>query len=114
MALQRRVSSTSSGTTANNCLDVCELSLRYPTTFEFLSLRKWPDGAVRQTGTITMMVDQNTFKASMHDRDSSVSTFVSARTFTGLLEAMEKALLDESTEWRDKTPYPPNRRGRGT
>lgn len=91
----------------------CEIAVLFPTVWEFLSACVWPDGSSRVTGTILLLTESGMVKAAVHDRDAGISTFVSAKSLTGLLTALEEGLGGEGLEWRAK-PYEkfqPRRRG---
>lgn len=107
--LKRNASADSSSGSSGKQPEPCELSLAYPTVFEFLSLEKWPDGNTRVTGTITLLVDSGMVKAAMNDRDAGLSAFVSGRTLTSLLTELEGGLQDGSIEWRRKRDFSPSK-----
>lgn len=70
------------------------------TVVEFLAMRAWPDGKVRTPGSITVFFEEGTYKAAVNDKDADVVAFLSARTLSGLLEALEKGLAGNSLDWR--------------
>lgn len=80
-------------------------SKRWPTILEFLCLAKWPDGSARVTGTITLMAEEDLYKAALNDRDAGVSCFVSGKSPGSLYDAIEKGLVTGSLEWRKKVPF---------
>lgn len=73
-----------------------------PTLFEFLTQRDWPDGSLREPGTLLVFTEDGHFKACLNDRDSGHSAFASGRTPTDLLEVLEKGLTENGLEWRLK------------
>lgn len=56
------------------------------------------------TGTLTLMRDGDLFKACLNDRDSECSAFISGKTLTSLLEAVEAALKEGKADWRAWKP----------
>ena len=112
MALTRRCVSADGSNTSLETLPTCKLADRFPTLVEFLTSLKYSDGSARQTGTITLMRDADTFKAALHDREVALSSFVSGKTFTALLEALEKGLAADTLEWREKKEWTPAKGGK--
>jgi hypothetical protein len=94
---------------AETCLELCALSKQVPSLIEFLSQSTWEDGTSRQTGTLTVMVHDGVLKAAVNDRESSSSAFVSGKSFTSLLKAVDKGLAEGSLDFRVKVPYTPQR-----
>lgn len=86
-------------------LEPCSLSKLYPTVVEFLSSATWEDGTSRETGTITLLTHEGQLKAAVNDRGSSTSAFVSARSLTALLKAIEAGLAQGTLEFRAKPSY---------
>lgn len=82
----------------------------YPALVEFLSRSVWENGESRRTGTLQISVEEDKWKAKVHDRDSSESMWVSADTPTTLLEAVEGHLSVGSGDWRRDTWTPGKRR----
>lgn len=68
---------------------------------EFLSMRTWPDGSLRLTGTITLSTEGSSWKATLKDRDSAGVAFVTADTPDSLLKALDKGIEAGTLEWRD-------------
>lgn len=113
MTLKRR-SPQHSPCSAGGVLTACELSVLYPTVVEFLCKETWEDGASRLTGTITLMAEGGMVKAAVNDRDGQLSCFVSGKSVTSLLEALEVGLGDDSLDWRVKKPFGQGpRKGKG-
>jgi hypothetical protein len=110
MPLQKLKGSADSGGASSKPLETCPLSKRFPTLAAFLSMTSWPDGEVRCTGTVTLLFEDGLCKAAINDRDASMSAFVSGKTLTSLLEALEKGLDTSSLEFRVKRD---DRRGSG-
>ena len=83
----------------------CEVARRHGTIVEFLALPTWADGQSRTPGTLTLMRDGDLWKACLNDRESECSAFVSGKTLTSLLAAVEKGLAAGSLEWRAWKPF---------
>lgn len=90
----------------------CALSKKFPTVVEFLSTGCWEDGKARSLGTISLSWGDSVFRACLNDHDSGNFTFVSGRSLTSLLMALERAITSESTEWR-KSTYSKNKKPKG-
>lgn len=55
----------------------------------------------RETTTVTMFYDQGQIKVFLNDRDNGVATCVSSSSWDALWIAVEAALNDPDTEWRE-------------
>jgi hypothetical protein len=73
---------------------------KYPTLCEFLGATVWPDGAGRETGSVSLFVEGGAWKAAVNDRDASMSAYVTKTTLEGILDAIEGGLLKDSLDWR--------------
>jgi hypothetical protein len=113
VTLQRSRVSGLRSTGDSKPLELCALSKRVPTLTEFMSLDKWEDGTQRERGTIRLMIEGDVWKACLNDLDGSAYAFLSARTFTALLETIEKALVAQSADWRPSKPLE-GRRSKGS
>lgn len=90
--------------------EVCKLSKTLPTFCEFLAREAWPDGEPRERGTILLVFQDSRWRAWVNDKDTQRSAWVSAESIQGVLEAVEKGLLNDSLGWRQDRP--PARRGK--
>jgi len=75
-------------------------SKKCPTVLEFLGCNMWPDQTPREPGTITLFIEGHRWKAGVNDRDGEFSAYLSAETFQGLLEALERGLDQDKLDWR--------------
>lgn len=101
MALQRRRALVAGGETSNGQgTSEDSLSVLFPTVSEFLCLWKWEDGSARHAGTITLFTELGSWKARVNDRDTGEVAFVSARSLSCLLDAVEKGLVEGGLDWR--------------
>lgn len=86
------------------------MSRQLPLIFEYLTCARWDDGGERQTATLMVLAEQGTWKGCLNDRDGSRSCWVAADTFTGVLEALERALRNGTADWRVRPPESGRRR----
>nr|CDL66643.1 unnamed protein product [uncultured bacterium] len=73
---------------------------KHPALMEFLLDETYDDGSPRQTSTISLFVEDGTFKAALNDRDLRRSLYVAAATVLGTLDAIEAALGNGTATWR--------------
>jgi hypothetical protein len=74
---------------------------RLPAIWTMLTLAKWPDtGKRRQTSSLSVFVDAGVLKVSLNDKDGGQSCFVTGGTLDDCLEALERALQEDRTDWR--------------
>jgi hypothetical protein len=71
-----------------------------PALFEFVTCTKHEDGTDRKTSTITICYFDGAFKAFLNDRDSSMSTCVTASTLATLWDALESRITSAEPGWR--------------
>lgn len=81
-----------------------------PALFEFVTCGKQEDGSDRKTSTITICYFDGAFKAFLNDRDSGMSTCVTAPTITALWDALESRITSSEPGWR-AIPQGGQRRG---
>lgn len=84
-----------------------------PALCEFLTQTRWEDGTVRATGTFLMLAEDGVWKGSLHDRDAQRSCWLSGKTPTDLLSAVEKVCLTGEADWRAKPVLTPQKGRRG-
>lgn len=110
MALRKRDASVASST-GEAVLTVCRLSERMPQLIEFLSAVRYEDGTARVLPTLTIFIEPGCFKACLNDRDQSLVAFITSGSLTGLLEALEAGIGEDTLEWR--SPAQGYRKSRG-
>lgn len=81
-------------------LSTCALKARCPTLAEFLESTTFGDGSPRIVPTLTLFLEQGVLKACLNDREEGMIAFISAGSLTGLLEALEEALILDTLDWR--------------
>lgn len=101
MPVARRVSSSGSSGTGSAVATPGKVLAGFANLLEFLSMRTWPDGSLRLTGTITLSTEGSSWKATLKDRDSAGVAFVTADTPDSLLKALDKGIEAGTLEWRD-------------
>jgi len=72
----------------------------YPALWEFLTEPSYEGGGKRELGTVSIFKDGDCLKACLSDRDLGEVAFVSAVTFKGLLDALERGLSAGGLEWK--------------
>lgn len=73
----------------------------FANVLDFLSMRSWPDGSPRLTGTITLSTEGASWKACVKCPNSASVAFVTAETPDGLLKALDRGLESDTLEWRE-------------
>lgn len=80
------------------------LTEQYPALTEFLTICLWDaddKSSRRVPGTLLICWAEGRWTASLHDRDGgSRYAWVSATSWTGLMEALEKGLRGDDLPWR--------------
>lgn len=72
----------------------------FPTLVAFLADTKWDDGTPRETGSLSVFIDQGRLKISVNDRDLNRSAYVTAEGLMEGLKTVERGLSADSLEWR--------------
>jgi len=78
----------------------CRLAEAFPQLIEFLVATRYEDGSPRVLPSLTIFYDAAALKACLNDRDQGLVAFISAASLTGLLEALEAGLSDDTLDWR--------------
>jgi len=99
MAL-RKISQVEERVRARGGLDPCSLAARYPNLWEHLTALAYPDQTARVPSSVSVFLDAGCLKACLKDKDNGLVAFVTADSLTGLLEALEAGLAEESLDWR--------------
>lgn len=99
--IQRRTAAETKGTTTVNPPYDSSTGMGQA-TWEFLTTVVWdePAGKPRIPGTITLFGDAGRLKAVLNDKDAEMAAFVTLDPSSGVLEALEGALLSTETDWR--------------
>lgn len=82
-----------------------------PELHDFLLVGHWPDGSVRDRGTLLVFSDGGSLKGCLNDKDAGAVAFVTAETFQGVLKAANAALAEGKGDWRP-VKAPPAKRAR--
>lgn len=79
------------------CSDLHSL---WPSVHDWLTMVTDDRGVKRQTSSLSVFMDDGTFKAVLNDKDAGRSLFVSGRTLWAALDALEAHLVAGTGEWR--------------
>jgi hypothetical protein len=93
-------------------LPSCPLTQHLPALAEFLADDRWDDGTLRVPGTLLICCSDGLWKAWLNDKDGGRSAWMSGRTLTGLLDALQDGLQGSCVEWRQAKPMPGRQRGK--
>jgi len=99
MALKKRDQAVE-GPGGDNPVTQCRLAERLPLLIEWLGSARYEDGSIRVLPSMTIFVEPGCLKACLNDRDQSLVAFLSAGSLTGLLDALEAGLAEDSLDWR--------------
>lgn len=77
-----------------------DLHALWPTVHDWLTMVVDDRGVKRQTSSLSVFMDDGTFKAVLNDKDASRSLFVSGRTLWAALDSLEAHLVAGTGEWR--------------
>jgi len=72
----------------------------YPNLFAFLTDTKYDDGSPRVPGAVSIFTSQGVLKACINDKDQISTAFVEGATLHELIEWIERAICDDTTEWK--------------
>lgn len=72
----------------------------YPNVLEYMSASRYDDGALRQTSTMVLCVDQGALKACLNDRDRARSLWASGASLEDVLRDLEEDLSSGTGAWR--------------
>jgi hypothetical protein len=78
----------------------CSIMSSLPGLMEMLLSQTYPDGSRRVPSTLLLFVDGGMVKACLNDRDQGLAAWSSGDSVTTCLQAMEKALVGDTLEWR--------------
>lgn len=84
--------------------------VRFPTLVQYLNDTSWDDGAVRETSTLMLLVEDGFLKACLNDRAMGRSLWVAADGVDAALAALESHLAAGTGDWRVKKPFSPGGR----
>lgn len=112
MPLKKREVSPTGDSASSPAVEFGAWAKDYPTLCEFLSQRLWEDATPRATGTILVFVEAGGWRCCVKDREYGEVAFVSGKTPTALLGAIEKGLTAGTLDFRPDKPQGAPRRGR--
>jgi len=73
---------------------------QFPVLWDFLTL-DGINGTARKLGSLTIFIQDGKVKGWLNDKDQGYFAVVSADTFSGLWEALDKGLERGTLEWRE-------------
>ncbi len=82
------------------------LGKTHPAILLMLTATADDGGKPRKTSTLTVVAEDGLFKGGLRDRENEASLWRSAKTFEGLLGALEDALTSGEADWRAATASP--------
>lgn len=81
----------------------------FPSIWEYLSTDAWPDGSARQSSTLTIFVEGGRVKVCLSDRENDRSAWASGESLEEAAMSLERALGQDTVEWRKRPQTPPPR-----
>lgn len=73
----------------------------YPCILEHLTETKYPDGTERQTSSLVVVADTQSWRVCLSDRDNSRVMWKTGNTLQEALDAIELGLMgDDPSDWR--------------
>lgn len=77
----------------------------YPSLWEHLNCRRYPDGTARETSTIVIVAQDGRWKGCLSDKDNERVMWKAGDTLDALLTALEEAAAaDDPSDWRRAAP----------
>lgn len=78
-----------------------------PNLFAFLTDTKYDDGSPRMTGSVSIFTQVGVLKACIADKDNKRIAFVEALSLCELVQMIEDAICNDSTDWKVQQQRPP-------
>lgn len=75
----------------------------YPAVWQFLTADEYEPGKPRERSSLTLFVEEGSFKFCLSERTKACSCWVTGPTFLDALEALEKRVTSENPEWRSSS-----------
>lgn len=97
--LQRSTQRKVSGTGGSLPKDI-KFAKDHPLLWDHLSQTSWEDGSTRATSSVLIFQQDGTLKGRLVDHDAGLVLWVASDTVGGILDVLEAALGDPTTEWR--------------
>ena len=82
-----------------------EWEKRLPNLCGFLCDCLWEDGSSKATGKLSLWTGDGLWKASLSLPEPAVVAFLAAEDPSALLQRIEKAIKEDSLEWRKSIPF---------
>jgi len=116
MSFLKKVEAESTLSKSGGSLDP-EFARQYPALHEYMTADVYPSGESRQRSTVSIFVEDGTWKACLNEKEQGLVLFVAEDRFGTLVEALELLLQEDSVPWRKSKPkagYGPKQKGKGT
>jgi len=90
---------------ANAALGKSKLMEVNPALAEFMTVTDWGEGqGTRETASLTIVLTETGWKASINDRDARRSCFATGNTPEAAIAALESRLQADEADWREWSP----------
>jgi len=73
---------------------------KYPSLAHHIGDDFWDDNTPRTRSTLTLYLEEGSFKAALNDKEADASVFRTGETLDAVLAALEKALASGTADWR--------------
>jgi len=100
MAMKKPVQARDGGPGGTPILQDPSSGKSIPRLFEFLRETEWDDGSRREPGSITIFIQDGSWKACLSDKAMGRVAFLSAGTMAELLKGVDGALEADTLDWR--------------
>lgn len=92
---------------AGGVLPPCDarLECEYPMVWDLLTRNQRPDGTIRVPSSLRIIRVSGGFRITLEDHESELRKSVCSLTWDGLLDALERAVVDQSIPWEDFQSY---------
>lgn len=77
-----------------------EFAYEHPRLTEFLHDLKWDDGSARESGTISVRIEDGRWNIALNDRDGRSSAYVTAGTLAEGYRMLERGIVAGTLDWR--------------
>jgi hypothetical protein len=72
----------------------------WPGLWELMTETKYPDGKDRERSSLTVFIEEGSFKLCISERTRELSCWATGPTFKRALDALEGRVVSDSPEWR--------------
>lgn len=100
----RRVDSRNSSSGADAASDPV-MAEGFPSLLEYMVVTAWEPGKPREVATLLLVAEGGKWKLQVRDRANKRATWFSSDTVQGCLQLAEKALREDTADWRAERPW---------